>query len=154
MKDKTRKKETRMKRSFLILFPCILLFVMAGVNEALGEDPVYFADTNLKAAVEAALGITDPTPTDMLGLTYLNAGGKAIVELTGEYATNLTYLNLGYNQISDISALTSLTGLTNLQLQVNQISNISPLSGLTSLTYLSLHGPNQISDISVLANLT
>ena len=51
---------------------------------------MYFADANLKAAVEAELGITDPNASDMLGLTYLDAHDLGIVDLNGiQYATNL-----------------------------------------------------------------
>ena len=39
----------------------------------MAEEPVYFADASLKAAVEEALGVTNPTPTDMLRLTDLSA---------------------------------------------------------------------------------
>ena len=72
-----------------------------GISQiAVTEDPVYFADANLKVAVESALGITNPTPTDMLLLTTLSASARGIVDLTGiEYAANLTYLNLGRNVI-------------------------------------------------------
>ena len=67
--------------------------------------------------------------------------------------TNLTYLSLGYNSISDIFPLTALTNLTELSLGGNSISDISPLTALTNLTYLSLGG-NSISDIAPLAGLT
>ena len=66
--------------------------------------------------------------------------------------TKLTYLSAD-NQISDISALSRLTNLTHLDLGSNQISDISALSGLTNLTYLELAN-NQISDISALSGLT
>ncbi|MCD7730551.1 MAG: leucine-rich repeat domain-containing protein, partial [Oscillospiraceae bacterium] len=67
--------------------------------------------------------------------------------------TNLTYLILSGNNISDISALSNLTNLTNLHLGHNDISDISALSNLTNLTYLGLNY-NNISDISALSNLT
>src|SRR3972149_1911238 len=97
---------------------CVCLSViLALAGPALAEDPVYFADANLKAAVEAALGKTDPTPTDMLGLTSLDASSKGITNLTGlEYGTNLTYLRLYNNTITDISPLAGLTSLTWLYL--------------------------------------
>jgi hypothetical protein len=47
-----------------ILILSISSFVMA-------QGPVYFADANLKAAVEAQLGFSDPVPGDMLDLTTL-----------------------------------------------------------------------------------
>jgi hypothetical protein len=50
----------------------LVLFCSLGISRlAIAEDPVYFPDANLKAAVESALGISNPTPTDMLSLTSL-----------------------------------------------------------------------------------
>ena len=77
-----------------------------------------------------------------------------VQDLTGlEFATNLTHLSLGRNQISDISPLKNLTNLTYISLGRNQISDISPLKNLTNLTRLFLIY-NRISDISPLKNLT
>ncbi|MFH1723130.1 MAG: leucine-rich repeat domain-containing protein [Elusimicrobiota bacterium] len=122
---------------------------------AMADAPVQFADANLKDAVESALGISDPTPTEMLDLTGLSANSRGITDLAGlEYATNLTNLDLRGNQFSDISALSGMTSLRVLYLPYNnQISDISALSGMTSLTNLWLGG-NQISDISVLSEMT
>ncbi len=120
------------------------------------EDPVYFADPNLKACVETTLGIPDPNATDMQGLFLLSCASKGITDLMGlEYATNLSNLNLRNNQISDLSPLAPLTYLDELNLPDNQISDLSPLAGLTNLTRLYLQY-NQISDISLspLAGLT
>jgi len=124
------------------------------VTIALAEDPVYFADPNLKAAIEAELGVTNPDATDMLGLYYLYVYDKEITNLTGlEYAVNLIELDLRYNQISDINAISGLTNLTFLYLTNNQISDISAVSGLTNLTHLYLFY-NQISDINAISGLT
>jgi internalin A len=124
------------------------------VSPLYAEDPVYFPDARLKAAVEAALGVTDPTPTEMLGLTTLDADQQEIEGLTGlEYAVNLTWLSLSENQISDVSPLAGLTNLAMLNLYGNLISDIAVLSGLTNLTELHV-GHNQISDVSPLAGLT
>jgi internalin A len=132
----------------------VFLLVVLSANAVLAEDPVYFADPNLKAAVEERLGIIDPTPTDMRGLTFLDASEKGIIYLTGiETATNLTELRLRNNQISDTSAVSGLTNLTYLSLVSNQISDISTVSGLTNLTYLRLSN-NQISNISPVSGLT
>ena len=119
----------------------VILIGLLGISQlAIAEDPVNFPDANLKAAIESELGISDPTPTDMLSLNPLYAAGRGIVDLTGiEYATNLKGLNLSYNQISDISALSGLTSLIGLYLSYNQISDISALSGLTNLTNLDLY---------------
>jgi len=129
------------------------------VAPVLAEDPVYFADPRLKAAVEDDLWISDPTPTDMLGLTSLscvpdwNNTENGIENLTGlEYALNLRTLNLRLNHISNISPVSGLTNLRNINLSENQISDISPLSGLSDLEYVNLH-ENQISNISALSGL-
>ncbi|MEN6333337.1 MAG: leucine-rich repeat domain-containing protein [Phycisphaerales bacterium] len=116
-------------------------------------------DPVLKAAIERALWISDPTPTDMLGMTdlgYIEDWGQqeqGIKSLTGlEYAANLRKLVLRFNPFSDISALSGLTNLSWLELSQNCIGDISPLSGLTNLTYLNLHA-NGFSDISPLSGL-
>ena len=64
-----------------------------------------------------------------------------------------SYLWLYDNQITDISALSELTGLEGLSLYNNKISDISALSGLVGLKTLLLYN-NQISDISALGELT
>jgi Leucine-rich repeat (LRR) protein len=51
-----------------------------------------------------------------------------IADLTGlEYCTNLHYLYLYLNHISDISPIANLANLTVPYLQINQISDIGPL---------------------------
>jgi len=76
-----------MKKTAYLLM--VLIAAMPGLSRT--EDPVYFVDANLKACVEAALGITDPTPTDMLALGSLTCQNRGITDLTGlEYATNRT----------------------------------------------------------------
>jgi hypothetical protein len=163
-----------MKRQ--IVFSVLLYAVLVGSASA--EDPVSFVDAKLKAAVEEALGMDDPTPSDMLSLTSLDASSLDITHLTGlEYATNLQTLNLRRNKLTDLAPLAGLillqdldvsrTGITgirdisplanlvNLQkllLDNNQISDLSPLAGLTLLKHLDLHD-NQILYVSPLAGL-
>jgi hypothetical protein len=122
-------------------------------GSATAEDPVYFADANLKAAVEELLGINDPTPSDMLGLASLDASSLGITHLTGlEYATNLQQLDLGFNQISNIQLLSGLFNLQTLTINDNQISDFSPLSDLGQLEDLNIHR-NPISDLKFLDGL-
>ncbi len=153
-------------------------FTDEGLRDEPNDLPVFFADPNLKAAVQKALGIDhDPTVKDILELTSLSAGSQGIGDLTGlEYAVNMTSLRLAQNQIGDISplagltnleelnlwgnstirdisVLSNLTNLTSLTLQYNQIEDISTLANLNKLRYLNLYG-NQISDISALSGLT
>ena len=140
------------------------------------EDPVNFPDAALKAAVEDALWVSDPTPGDMLGLTELSCVNQGVKDITGlEYAENLQKLNLRFNrissisplsglrdlrrldlsrnyEISSISALSKLTDLYHLNLHINSINSIKALSDLTDLTFLDLHG-NHVHNISVLSGL-
>jgi hypothetical protein len=131
----------------------LLLFLL---QPLWAEDPVHFADPNLKAVVEDELYVSDPTPTDMLGLTRLYAHAGGIVSLGGlEYATGLESLDVSYNQIDDISVLAGLTQLETLIINNNLITDLSPLSGLVNLTELDIHdnGLRDISDLSALTEM-
>jgi hypothetical protein len=76
---------------------------------------VNIPDANLKAAIEQQLGISsDPTCEQMQSLTQLTAEYSNIQSLEGlQYATSLTDLDLGGNQISDIQPLVNNSGLGN-----------------------------------------
>ncbi|MCL2402409.1 MAG: leucine-rich repeat domain-containing protein [Oscillospiraceae bacterium] len=69
------------------------------------------------------------------------------------YMTNLTHLDLRFNQIRDLTPLAGLTNLTYLNLVNNDIRDLTPLSNLMSLTELDLRG-NRVADLSPLSNLT
>ena len=131
----------------------ITIVFLAGT--ASGEDPVYFADETLKAAVEEALWVSNPTPTDMLQLTSLSAGSCGIQSITGlEYATNLESLRLPCNQIGSLSPLSGLENLYKVVMNNNQISDLSPLSGLSLLEHLDMHDNFLISNLGPLSGLT
>lgn len=74
--------------------------------------------------------------------------------LTGlEKCTNLSYLILGLQEISDISPLNTLTKLEKLSLTQNWlIEDISPLRNLSDLKELDFQS-NNVSDISALSSL-
>ena len=118
--------------------------------------PVDIPDSNLRTAIEKALGKASGvtiTTEDMKSLYELEAPNASITDLTGlEHATNLTLLNLSDNSISDISPLAGLNNLAELYLSDNSISDISPLAGLNNLIWLELHN-NSISDLSPLKGL-
>ncbi len=136
------------------------------LGTAAGQEPVNFADPNLKAFVEQSLGVDDPNPNDMLGLTQLYAAGAGVESLTGlEHAVNLSHLNAGEfydrsvwppvlrkNLIADVSPLAGLNRLVWLNLGGNQIVDIGPLSQLTGLRTAILYG-NRIADVSPLTGL-
>ncbi|MGE5294991.1 MAG: leucine-rich repeat domain-containing protein, partial [Solirubrobacterales bacterium] len=101
-----------MKKALVAAVVCLFLLSVANA-----EEPVHFADAALKGAVEDELWVSDPTPTDMLNLTSLDAGSLEIQSLVGlEYAANLTDLRLRFNRIQDISPLAGLTNLRHLVL--------------------------------------
>jgi hypothetical protein len=134
----------------MALAPMVCCCALAGA-----EEPVHFEDATLKALVEEVLWVDNPTPSDMLGFTYLDARGLNIASVTGlEYAKNLYTLELGDNQdIADVSPLAGLTNLRRLVLNQNRIADISPLAGLVNLTELDIHH-NRIRDISPLSEMT
>jgi len=161
------------KRQSKIVIGILIFFA----TDALGSDPVKFADNEFKKAIEYRLKITDPTSDDMLNLEWLNLNNRQIRDFEGiQYAKNLTYVLISYNrkiedisallllpnlrkliihdcQIKDISFISELKKLEELDLSGNQITNISALSSLTSLKKLDLSN-NNISDISALKSLT
>lgn len=135
-------------------------------------------DANLRQAVRYQLELPVDIPLtqlEMNRLIGLAAQDRQITDLTGlEYATNLTWTNLGGNEIDDVNVLSGLVKLKvlyiwgtpladinplsnliqmkELVLPYNQIVDITPLAKLTQLTKLHLHS-NQISDVSPLTNL-
>ena len=121
-----------------------------------GNTPSVIPDAKLAAAVWRSLSLAANTPLTvavMAQLKNLDAYGAGVVQLDGlEHATNLTTLDLGMNQITNISTLASLTKLTHLYLDDNQITDVTALSGLTNLRLLRLAG-NTIQNTTPLATL-
>jgi hypothetical protein len=136
---------------------CLILSVvpiMGFGRLAQADDPVQFHDPNLKAAVEAALGVVNPTPSDMNNLDRLDVMSRGITDIAGmEHAKNIRTLDLRMNQIADISPLAGLTKLVWLGIYGNLITDLTPLSNLVNLDEVD-PGANQVSDITPLANLT
>ena len=69
-----------------------------------------------------------------------------------QYCTKLVALDLGHNEISDLSFLSGMQNLQILILADNKITDISVLSGLKKLQYIELF-MNRIEDISPLGEL-
>ncbi|MGX7111552.1 leucine-rich repeat domain-containing protein [Gemella cuniculi] len=78
---------------------------------------------------------------------------RGIKNISGlEKAINLEYLELGENEITDLTPLTNLNNLKHLSLFRNRITNVEPLANLTNLEYLDLYA-NKLTDISALKDL-
>ena len=130
-------------------------FLVDASAVVLGEtnctDPVVFPDPNLEAAVRDALNKPsgDVTCADIRLLTELIAVSDSVEILEGlQFAVNLTTLDLADDAlIRDLTPLQRLTNLTRLDLGGNDISDISALvrnSGLGSGDTVDL-GSNPLS---------
>jgi hypothetical protein len=91
--------------------------------------------------------------TDQTAFSTLH-NNKAPTHSSGDfdvlrYCTKLQALDLGHNNLTDLSFLENLTQLKVLILAVNQISDISPLRNLTQLEYVELF-KNKVTDITPL----
>jgi len=178
---------SRYVTNLFIVF-CVVVFTLSVLPVLASSPAVHIPDANLRAAINAALGegrAADAvvTRSELASLTTLSfqtrglAIGEQVTDLTGlEYATSLTRLELGFNAITDLGPLATLTALTYLDLRRNTgITSVSALSRLVNLTYLNLwqcrvsdmsplqymirleqlwFRGNGASDISALANLT
>lgn len=69
-----------------------------------------------------------------------------------KYCTELRALDLGHNNLTDISEITNLKHLHTLILADNAISDISPLAELKDLNYIELQA-NKIKDAAPLGEL-
>ena len=87
-------------------------------------------------------------------LQYLDLTANRITDISAlSGLTGLRWLQLGGNDVSDLWALSRLSALRLLDLTSNQVTDISPLSGMTLLWGLRLGG-NEISDISAMSRMT
>ena len=136
----------------LSLLLCIVL------NSAAIAQVVEIPHPNLRNAIREALNLPAGVPiteADMLRLTKLEARDRRITDLSGlEFATNLEYLELALNPISNLAPLAHLAQLHTLWIWRCEISDLTPLANLTRLKGLDLSHNDRIVDISPLANLT
>jgi len=124
------------------------------------REQIIFPDPALELSVRYALNkpTGDLTEDELLSLEELHGeewlGNKEITNLEGiERCVNLSYLDLSFQRLTDLSPISGLTRLTQLHLDQNKVlADISPISGLVNLEHLELF-MNNISDISPLKNL-
>lgn len=125
----------------------------------LSAQPVEIPDPNLRVAIRDALNQPDGVPLNVLRMRQLTRldvpPDSQIRDLAGlEYATNLTYLALGGNEITDLTPIAGLVKLRFLSVWGSPISDLSPITNLTELTDLYLGYCRTVSDIAPVANLT
>ena len=85
-------------------------------------------------------GINNLKGMRKLSALYINQVDFNISELSE--LTQLKWLDISYNEISDISALANLKNLEKLYIDETEVSDISGLCGLTKLTDLNIAGTN------------
>lgn len=95
--------------------------------------------------------------TDLENIRYLDIQGGwdyKISDLTGlEYCVNMNYLNISYNELTNISPIARMKNLETLHMTYNNLSNLNSLRGLTKLRILNA-SINNLTDISSLEYLT
>ena len=115
---------------------------------------------NVKVVWEIDLGFWGKLRTDATAFTTRSSKrpNEMKYRLTTEtvqpiqYCTDLVALDLGHQQIEDISCLKSLTKLQILILADNKISDLTALASMPDLIYLELF-INRISDLTPLSGL-
>ena len=118
------------------------------------SDFVYIADSNLEQAIEATLGVPDPTPADFELLTTLNASSLGITDLSGlEAAVNLVTLNLSNNAFTSLAPIQYLGELTSLDVTLNTLdapSNCEMIPLLKERNSALIQGVTLLADVNPL----
>jgi len=125
LKTSMKLRINRSRRSLLALPLLSAAALWLGVHAG-GAQTVHFPDPNLEAAITNNLyPLPAPyTPAQLQALTNLYAGDYNIRDTTGlEYATNLAYLVLNGDPVTNFSGITSLTNLTELDLWYSSLTN-------------------------------
>lgn len=98
--------------------------------------------------------IQDLSGLEKFKLQLLTAYSNNISDIKSlRNSTDICFLDLRDNELSDISTIENLTNLKELYLDYNNVSNLNPLKENKNLEILSIY-KNKVSDISALANLT
>ena len=93
--------------------------------------------------------------TEMPGGTSLKLANKGVTDLSGIEAfagKGITWIFLDWNELTDISPLSSLTQLTKISFSGNQVFDLTPLSSLENLKNITAIN-NNIENIEPLTNL-
>ncbi|MES2657314.1 MAG: P-loop NTPase fold protein [Verrucomicrobiota bacterium] len=105
-------------------------------------------------ARDLEIPISEVTREAVKNVTGLDLSGTQVSDLTAlKSLSRLQFLYLIGTPVSDITALKSLTSLESLDLEHTQVSDLTALKSLTSLQSLDLRG-SQVSDLTPLKNLT
>ena len=145
------------RRFYNQIATCAIGVLMLGLTLFAQAQEIHMPDANLRVLVIETLNLparTRLTKQHMLQLESIDAGGnRGITDLTGlEHATNMGFVSLYHNPISDISAFANFEQLWGFNLWGCQVEDISPLRNLTNLSGFSL-GANEVFDLRPLSGL-
>ena len=124
-----------------------------------GESKSILPDENLASAVrqfvfEKRDNAEPLVEGDLASIAIIQAPDKGIRSLAGlEKAVSPASLDIGLNDVTDLSPLTGMDRLQFLNAGRNEIQDLSPLAPVTALQYLELSA-NRIRDLKPLAGLT
>lgn len=126
--------------------------IKVSVNDLVCNNPVRFSDNKLRDRIIEVmeLNTTELSCDQMATLPRLFAMERKITSLVGlEHATNITWLNVGTNNISDLSPLSNLKNLETAYVFLNDLDgqDLGAFAPLEKLELLSIHQTN-ITDIS------
>ena len=110
----------------------------------------------VRTDIEAFSTENRKTFPDGAGTYIASAGNSQLVDTdlaAFQYCTNLVYLDLDGNKITDLSFLKNLPKLRFLSVGNNKITDISAISSLSDLEFLEIF-INYISDLNPLVSLT
>ncbi len=136
---------------------CLLCWMMFVSGHLVAQDSL-FPDPGLEAAVRAQVFAKrhneEPlTPEDVAKISQVRAVDSKISNLAGlEHCKSLQMLELGKNEIEDLTPLTGLKLLQSLSLNDNKIVSVLALKDLEKMQLLDLSG-NQVIDISPLSKM-
>jgi len=109
---------------------------------------VFTKEGNTKLADEDTIGLQYCTD-----LVYLDLSNNKLTDISFvKNMLKLRLLSIGNNDVKDISALSSLTELEFLEIFTNPITDYAPLTGLTKLTHLNCTR-TALADITPLAGM-
>jgi internalin A len=119
---------------------------------------ITFVDPALEAAVRAEVFAKrrnqEPlTIDDVKNISRVVGPDKAIKSLVGlEHCTDLMLIDLGNNEITDLTPIANLKKLQSVSLAHNKIVDLKPLENLTAMQLLDV-SDNEVSDLAPLSGM-
>jgi internalin A len=144
------------KRFVSVIIMTLLLAVIMPVQTVSAGTLDDIPDENLRALFREVLSqpYGSVNLVELGTIVRLNGANRNIVDITGlEFCTNMNYVDLSNNQITDLNPLSKMysvalgTTLRDVNLKNNLITDVTPLVEITQLDTLNLAG-NLIADLS------